>query len=568
MSVANIREIKKQEKRTVEQWLNTTDYEFKGYMPSDEALMFVNFIKEVNDGSEENETPLVHLVMMDGVFNGKRRCAILCHRGIGKTSLFAEYLILFIAAFGYFPGFGKMNLMLYVTDSIENGVKNLRRNVEFRYANSDFLQKLIPNRKITLGGKDKEGFKINGISVDDYDNDVGGIKFTDIRLEFQNKNGHTLVVKGYGAKTGVRGSKELGQRPTIAILDDLVSDEDARSDTVISSIENTVYKAVSKAMHPKKQKLVWLGTPFNAKDPLYKAVESGAWHVSVFPIAEKFPVPESEFMGSWEDRFDYEYVNAEYKESIAVGLPEAFNQELMLRIMSDEDRLVQDDDIVWFKRQDVLKNKENYNFYITTDFATSEKESADFSVISVWAYNNNGDWLYVDGTVKRQLMNSNVDDVFRFVTMYKPLGVGIEISGQQGGFIEWIKGEMITRNIFFNLSRDKETSGKGTKDGLRPTTNKMVRFMAMVPLFKMKKIWFPEEMKESIQIKEAMDELRNASHGAFRSRHDDFIDTISMLGQIEAFKPSVTDQLAYNDTSNIWEATFDDEDQYVSSYVF
>ena len=71
-------------KQPVEKFLNETDYEFMGYMPSTEALLFVNFIKEVNNGQEENETPPVHLKMMDTVFNGEKRCAILCHRGIGK----------------------------------------------------------------------------------------------------------------------------------------------------------------------------------------------------------------------------------------------------------------------------------------------------------------------------------------------------------------------------------------------------------------------------------------------------------------------------------------------------
>ena len=102
-------------------------------MPVDDALRFVNFIKAVNGGSEENETPPVHLVMMERVFNEDRRCAIMCHRGLGKTTVFAEYLILYVAAFGVFPGFGKVQLMLYITDSIENGVKNLRLNVEYRY---------------------------------------------------------------------------------------------------------------------------------------------------------------------------------------------------------------------------------------------------------------------------------------------------------------------------------------------------------------------------------------------------------------------------------------------------
>lgn len=534
-------------KMSVEQMLNSVSYDFLGYLPSEEALFFVNFIKEVNGGEEENETPVVHLVMMDSVFNTKRRCAILVFRGAGKTTLFAEYLILFVAAFGRFPGFGKVNLMLYITDSIENGVKNLRRNVEFRYSNSDFLKRLIPNKKIKIGNYDTSQW----VDMDDFESNIGGIKFTDIRLEFENNKGHKLVIKGYGARTGVRGAKEMGQRPTIALLDDLLSDEDARSPTIISSIEDTIYKAISKALHPTKQKMVWLGTPFNQKDPLYKAVESGSWNVSCFPICEWFDetTTKETFIGAWSDRFPYEYVKAEFEEAKSLGRLHDFYQELMLRIMSEEERLVLDDDIVWYKRSEILKSKDRYNWYITTDFATSEKTSADYSVISVWAYNNNGDWLWVDGIVKRQLMDKNISDLFRFVQMYKPMNVGIEISGQQSGFVAWAKSEMISKNIFFNIARNEGSS----KDGLMPNTNKLVRFNTVVPLFKSKKIWFPEEMKDSEQIKEAMAEIRAASVNGFKSKHDDFIDTISMLSLMNAYKPSIeAEYKIHNEGKSIW----------------
>ena len=149
-SLENIEEYMDENIRTVEDYLNDVNYDFKGYVPQKEALLFVNFIKEVNDGSEENETPVIHLKMMDSVFNKEPMCAILVFRGAGKTTVFAEYLILFIAAFGYMPGFGNVDFILYVTDSIENGVRNLRRNVEFRYNNSEFLQRLIPNQRISL----------------------------------------------------------------------------------------------------------------------------------------------------------------------------------------------------------------------------------------------------------------------------------------------------------------------------------------------------------------------------------------------------------------------------------
>lgn len=516
-------------KRTVDEWLNLVDYDFAGYIPSEYALAFVNFIKEVNGGQEENETPLFHLVMMDRVFNEDRRCAVMVFRGAGKSTIFGEYLILFIAAFGYLPGFGKVNVMMYISDSIENGVKNLRRNIEVRYNNSEFLKKLISDRKIGIG-TDGRGY----VSLDEYENDKSGRKFTDIRLEFINVRGDHLVVRGFGALTGIRGVKELGQRPTLAIADDILSDEDARSSTVIDSVENTIYKAVSKALHPKKQKIIWLGTPFNANDPLYKAVESGAWNVSVFPVCEKFPVTKEEFKGAWEDRFSYDYVLHEYTEAKLVGKPENFNQELMLRISSNDDRLVDDIDIVKFKRSEILKHRYNYNFYITTDFATSQKKSADYSVISVWAINNNGDYLLVDGFCKQCDPSVFIDKLFYYTSLYKPIGVGIEISGQQKAMISWLRSEQIKRNIFFNfLSSNNEGS-----EGIRPIGDKFSRFMLFLPRIKQKKLWIADEILETDWGLEFSDEISKAGSKGFKSRHDDVLDSISMLGSFEAYKPS------------------------------
>ena len=539
-------------KKPVETWLNEMDYVFVGYMPTDMALLFVNFIKEVNNGAEENETPIVHLKMLDGVFNSERRCAIMCHRGIGKTTLFGEYLILFIASFGHLPGFGKVNLLLYVTDSIENGVKNLRRNVEFRYQESEFLQKLIPNRKLGVG-ENGTGF----VSADKFEEQAaGGRKFTDIRLEFVNHKGHTTIVKGFGAKTGVRGTKELGQRPTLAILDDLVSDTDAESETVINTIENTIYKAVSKALHPTKQKIIWLGTPFNARDPLYKAVESGAWKVSVYPVCEKFPCTEAEFRGSWPDRFPYSYVKDEYDEAQALGKPENFDQELMLRIMSAEDRIVTDAEIQWYKRTPLLQYRNRFNFYITSDFATKAEQKNDFSVILVWAINNIGHWFLVDGMCRKQLMNKNIDDLFYYAQKYNPQSVGIEVSGQQGGFVTWIQDQMMDRNVWFTFASD------GTDPGIKPNTNKMVRFNVVLPWFKAKKMFFPQELATTPLMLEVINELTLACKGGFKSKHDDCLDAISMLGSMQVWRPSEEVNL-HQTNDGLWEMD-EDADEIIS----
>lgn len=869
-------------KKPVEEWLYAVEYEEDiMYMPSDFALKFVTFIKLVNGGTgEENKTPVIHYKMLDNVGGKKQNIANLCARGMAKTTIMGEYMILYIATYGGIDGFGDIPLGLYVSDSIENGVKNMRKNLEYRWANSDFLQQYIPetrftdvrwefknvdgnttifkgygakalsldstlhteygtttiadcqvgdkifgadgklatitkkseifhrpmyeilledgrhikvsdehinsvvhkeniNNKATYTKKDlytsellelplvhtrtrirkdkpnytskenllfienckpiektykmlyeinpyllglllgdgsskqdgsnvltahKDDMKeyletlsvrkpepgysyqigniyqdkrninvetvaIKGISgrmrqyklqgvhgdhkfipkiyldgsieqrlellqglmdtdgsiqkngrmdfcsnseqlVDDVSSlvrSLGGtakkrkvkkafrieiwIEFLPFKLKrkairFKPKTKNLVAIKNITRikdepsqciaidneehqfitgdyfrthNTGVRGAKEMGQRPYIAILDDLISDEDARSETVRASIEDTVYKAVDYALHPSRRKIIWSGTPFNANDPLYKAVESGGWYVNVYPVCEKFPCTREEFRGGWEDRFTYDFVKSQYDKSVATGKIAAFNQELMLRIMSDEDRLIREEDLVFFDRSRVLMNKDKYNFYITTDFATSEKKSADYSVISVWAYNNAGDWLWVDGTCRRQNMSDNINDLFRFAQIYKPQSVGIEVTGQQGGFINWIQDEMLSRNIYFNLASE------GSNPGLRPKTNKMERFNVVVPLFKMRKVWFPKGMEDNESMIEAMDELRNASAAGFKSKHDDFIDTVSMLAQMNPWKPS--EEATYELKDGAW-FEFEEEEDTNNSLIF
>lgn len=476
----------------------------KDYVPSRFALKFISFIKLVNgETGEENKSPLFHYEILDTIYKHKN-VLIVSFRGSAKTTVTGEYMVLYLATFGELEGFGDVSVIMYVGDTMENGCKNLRANIEHRYRNSEFLQKFVPTTR-----------------------------FTDAEMEFTNAEGHNLCVKLFGANTGVRGFKKYGMRPQIAILDDLMSDKSAESKTITKDIENVIYKAVRQAMHPTKRKVIWIGTPFNKSDPLYKAAGTVAWTTRAYPICKKFPCNEDEFIGAWEDRFPYEVVKNEYSLLKANGKIDAFNQELMLRILSDDDRLVLDEDIVWFKRNDVLDHLDNYNVYMTTDFATSEKEQADFSVISVWAVDYNGRFHWIDGIVKRQDMAKNVDDIFRLVELYKPLATGVEISGQQKGFVSWLKREMAIRGIYFYLASDK-TSGE---EGLRPNTSKLTRFNTALPLFKQRKIAFPEDLKESMTLLEFIDEITSVTPSGFKSEHDDCADTISQIPLIEYFTP-------------------------------
>lgn len=492
-------------KQSVNDWLNSVSYEhLNNYKPTEFSIMFVNAIKLINGGSEENITPPVHYKMIDGLCNKLHYLVNLCCRGLGKTTLMAEYLLPFLAIFRHIPNFGEVDTCIYVADSMENGAKNLRKNIEARYYRSDFLQKYLPKAK-----------------------------FTDNYIEFENAEGKLFGIKLYGAKSGVRGVKIFGKRPALCIMDDLLSDEDAGSPTVIEKIKDTIYKGVMPALHPTRKKVVFNGTPFNKANPIYEAVESGEWYVNVYPVCEEFPCSREDFRGAWEDRFTYDSVMEKYQLAVGTGQVKAFRQEYMLRIASEEDRMIQDSDLRWFNTYELLQNKQRYNFYITTDFATSTQRRADFTVIGVWAIDINQNRYLVDGVIGRQLMNQTFDDLFRLVQKYEPMSVGIETSGQQGAFISLLREEMNRRNNWFTIA-----SAKGRKQvGIPSVTNKMNRFRLVVPLFKKNQIYLPNDLKNTTLIQQLLDELSMVTIDGIKSKNDDTLDMVSQLEQMHLVYP-------------------------------
>jgi predicted phage terminase large subunit-like protein len=525
--------LKKQE---LDVWLDEVDYSFLNstdYMPSEFALMFMNFIKLVNGAAgESHKTPPVHLAMLDKVADGgSSYIANLCFRGAAKTTLFMEYFCLFIAVFGYLPQLGKIDGMIYVSDSMENGVASARKNIEFRYDSSEFLQDWLPNAR-----------------------------FTDKYIEFTNKEGHKLGIKMFGAKTGIRGTKIFGKRPKLAVLDDLVSDDDSKSVVAMNAIKDTVYKGINHALDPVKRMVLFNGTPFGKEDILIQAVESGAWDVNVWPVCEKFPCSREEFVSAWPDRFSYDYVLEQYEFAVKNGKLASFLQELMLRITSEEERLVQDAEIRWYSRSKLLQSRSAFNFYITSDIATSKKQTADFCNISVWAYNAQGDWFWVDGIHARQTIDKTWNDLFRLVQEYRPQAVGIEVTGQQQAYIKLLQMAMLERNIWFNFA----SSEKSGEPGIRPVVDKLSRFNIVVPWFKAGKMYFPEEMKASEIMGYCMGQIRLATQSGIKGK-DDFIDAISMLGYLTPWKPSETPAVTHHDPH--WDDDAMEMPSALSSYI-
>ena len=510
--------------KSIEEMLNEVNYSvLYQYAPDSFSLEFVNFIKLCSaEFPEENETPVIHLMMLDKIPTSSRRTINLCFRGSAKTTLFSEYLVLYLAVFGRIPGFGDVPAGIFVGNSMDKGVAQLRKNVELKYNNSKFLQHWIPEAE-----------------------------FRDDHMTFVNRDKHRFHLQMYGAQSSVRGSRDGTSRPVIAILDDLIKDDkDAASPTIMSDIRNLINKEIPYALHPTRHKIIWNGTPFNKNDPLIEAVESGNWDANVWPVCEEWPCTREEFRGAWPERFTYDYCL-----DMSSTAMDGFSQEMMLRITNEENQLVRPVDITWGHAEPHPLPLQ-YNYYITTDFATKASLKNDFSVIFVWAYGNDGKWRWVEGMVKRQTMDQNIKELFRLAMKYRPLAVTIEVSGQQAGFVSWAKEKMTEYQYWFNII---ET---------RPTANKLAYFQNILPQLKGGEIIFPIEFKETPELREMMHEYHMATPAGLKSKHDDCIDGTSRLIHIVPQKPGI---MTVEDTQpsvpTMWDTPQHSEPSGLVSYI-
>ena len=521
------------------------------YTPSLEALKFIGFIRA--SGNEGNDSPEVHYKIADALFSPVKRdwkVLIECTRGLGKSTT-VEYAVIYAAAMGEWPGFGKVPFVVFLGASQEGNVKQFFRNVANKIERSKFISSVLKVKRVT-----------------------------DTELELENADGVEMMVVGRGMSTNFRGLRsKSGDRPTLVVADDILSNDVATSDAIRNTIDTNWYNSVLPALDPTKHKIIYIGTPISDKDLLSQLKSSGTYRVERYPLCDSFPCEEKEYKSIWPDRFTYEYTLDMYKQYEAAGKTQGFYQEYLLEVTDLSTLLVDEDDIRWYDPSMVIKNKSGYNYYISTDFATSTKKSADFSTIGVWAISSNNDWLLVDGQCKRQTMQENIEDLFKFVGKWKPISVGIESSGQQGGFLSIIEEMKMQRNVWFQFAKKP-----GSKEyGIRPTKDKVQRFVTGVqPKFKQGKVWIPkpELIKVSnypmfVLVEELVAELSKftMAGGVAALKHDDALDLLNQLSEMELFAPSesyVNEKSTITEDGLIWTGIWDDDDmeEYGGSTVF
>lgn len=531
----------------VDKALDCIDLSFNGYTPSKDAIEFFNIMRLVYGEDFEVDNGLMHYFLVDLVYGNIKRenfpysqeinekirlnhkkIAIIASRFSAKSTIITAFMPIVTAITGKMPNFGDVMFWVSFGDSQQAGAKVQANTIRDICEDSLFCKEYFEKMRFT-------------------DEECEFIRKDDPRNPLPIKK-RAFMFKVKGAAGGsVRGIRYKTERPQIFTFDDIIKNEaDAGSDIIMAKLRSMIYSDAENALG-KKGKIIIVNTPFNKKDPVYAALEGGVWTPVCLPVCEKIylDMPKSEYRGSWEAMKSYEEIMEKYEDAYYGDTVREFMQELMLRISSEEDKMIPDKliETQWYKRVDILKNIQAYNLYMTTDFTTTGKKGSDLSGIAVWAVNHNQDHFMLDLCLRKQEMIQQYDEVFRFIDLYTPenktFEVGVETDGQQKAHILALKDRMRQRSNYFTIARQKgsEPGSEGIQSRLEGG-NKHWRMRMTLPLFQNRKIFFPEELRGLPEMNELMEEIRYTTYTKFNSKYDDGMDLLSQLNAMEIIYPA------------------------------
>ena len=548
---------------TVDKMLDYADVELAWYVPSIASINFMTFIRRCLGEEPENSNPKAHYFFIDCVFQQisvepyfiirnidyyelRDRIAILATREFSKSTLVA-YMFLFMATEGKIPGFGKVNYGIYIGDSMDNNVKTTMKTIRKVYQESTFLSTKFESTVLNADFVEfirKPNTKAEILQLQEHIDRGGSLDTAPGRMK------RTFSLKGIGAKTGGKGSREALARPDFDVFDDLVpSKDDAASGPTLRSIENTIESDVMPGLNNNKNFAILIGTPYSKADPVYRRIEERSWLPVVFPRGVKvvngkaYPMDEhtepTEFKSVWDDRHSYRNCKRDFKKAVLArdgGNKDPMRdilQEHYLRISNPDDRMIPETLLQPYSLKHIIPNISKYNIYITTDFTTTGGAKSDLSGICVWAVNSNMDWYLLDISLKQLELEEQYLLLFQFAKKYKNLTgrnvtVGIETDGQQKVHILALKDRMLTRQEYFVIGRQKGSAF--TSQGILSRLeggNKHWRFKMTLPTFQNRKFWFPVELAGKPDYEELMEELRYVTYDSFGTKRDDGCDCVS-----------------------------------------
>jgi predicted phage terminase large subunit-like protein len=204
---------------------------------------------------------------------------------------------------------------------------------------------------------------------------------TDIIVEFTD--GSKFRIRAIGAEQRVRGRKWGGTRPDLIVADDLEDDEMVEQDARREKFKNWFFKALVPALSDHGQIRI-VGTILHMDSLLMNLLKNETWKSKLYKAHDGF----DQFTNIlWPEKWPEARLRAERDQNIAAGIPEAYSQEYLNNPIDQADAFFRREDFLPMEAEHFSSNK---LYYAAIDFAISDADKADWTVIVVGGMDSYG----------------------------------------------------------------------------------------------------------------------------------------------------------------------------------
>jgi predicted phage terminase large subunit-like protein len=344
-------------------------------------------------------------------------------------------------------------------------------------------------------------------------------------------DGHMFRISAKGSEQKVRGLKWNNKRPDLIVCDDLENDEIVLNKERRQKFKRWFYGAllpcrsyngivryVGTILHNDSL----LESVMPKRSDKYTIIESlKTYSTKKRPswLSVKYRAHTNDFKEIlWEDRYDREFFVTKRQEYLDQGLPDVYSQEY-LNIPIDES-------LSYFRRNDFLDFteldhqlmqkpdwKKHFNFYIGSDLAVSQSETADFSVFIIGGVDENN-LLYIFRVIRERMDSQEiVETMLSLQRVYNPIAVSMEKGQIEKAIGPFLRQRMLETGDFINLLAVAPAVDKLTR-----ARSIQARIRAGAVKFDQKQDWFLDFEEEAIVFP--------------RAKHDDQVDALAYLGLI------------------------------------
>ena len=430
------------------------------YVPSSGTLDFMIWIKSYLPAFE-NKTPITHYKMIDYYFGAEPDDIkmVQCHRGLGKSQL-------------------SMMFSLYcICEGIETYVL-------FVGGTQDLTNDLIASAADIL-----EEASVPNVSVK---RSVEGI------LEINNKLGEVgyLVAKSTGSKLRGVAKGARRHRPSLIVLDDIVSDDLVLNRLRMARANRWFTSALLPTLVPGGR-TIGSGTPMSKGDPFMVLCENFG----------SFKIPLSDT--SFPDRFTPSYISKKKSQYEKLGRLRDWKREFELVLADSETQLFDMKRITYITEEEI---PDDLTWYLTADLAISQRSGADYSAFTCIGISPMGMW-YVYPHQGHYKPSESANKIFELVNRFEVLNVGCEQGATYLAMEEHLDALMADYQNFFYVDELKHGG-----------VEKHSRVKSLEPIINSGRLCIIDNGEDSEAL---VEQLELTDMESINSAHDDLIDALA-----------------------------------------